>query len=222
MEPTHLKERMLLLKHLLCNSGVFGSVTFRGGNMRKPATAIFFAVLLVTSAIASSGQTPASKDARGSLAVVFKDGHSQSFSMADIVRIDFGTPAKIVFKDGHQQSLVLAETSRIEFNSSATGGPLIGKNHFLGKWKVGMGGGGDGHFLITLKADGEATKSVGSSHGTWTVVDGEARITWDDGWRDVIRRAGTGHEKVAHEPGTTFSDPSTNVADATRVDAEPI
>ena len=189
--------------------------------MRKPATAIFFAVLLVVSAIASSGQTPASKDTRGSLLVVFKDGHSQSFSMADIVRIDFGAPAKIVFKDGHQQSLVLADTSRIEFGAFGVAASPVGKNHFLGKWKVGVGDGG-GHFFITLKADGEATKTLGSSHGTWSVVDGEARITWDDGWRDVIRRAGTGHEKVAHEPGTNFSDPSTNVADATRVDAEPI
>ena len=189
--------------------------------MRKPATAIFF-VLLVVSAIASSGQTPTSKDARGSLVVVFKDGHSQSFSMADIVRIDFGAPAKIVFKDGHQQSLVLADTSRIEFGGSAVSAALVGKNHFLGKWRVGMGGGGGGHFFITLKADGEATKTVGSGHGTWTVVDGEARITWDDGWRDVIRRAGAGHEKAAHEPGTTFSDPPTNLADATRVDSEPI
>jgi hypothetical protein len=189
--------------------------------MRKPATAIFFAVLLVVSAIAGSGQTPASKDARGSLVVVFRDGHSQSFSMADIVRIDFGASAKIVFKDGHQQNLVLADTSRIEFGAFGVAGSPVGKNHFLGKWKVGVGDGG-GHFFITLKADGEATKTLGSSHGTWSVVDGEARITWDDGWRDVIRRAGTGHEKVAHEPGTNFSDPSTNVADATRVDAEPI
>jgi hypothetical protein len=190
--------------------------------MRKPATVIFIAVFLVLFAMASSGQTPASKDARGSMVVVFKDGHSQSFSMADVVRIDFGTPARIVFKDGHQQSLALSDASRIEFGASAVGGAVLGKNHFLGKWKVGMGGGGEGHFLITLKADGQATKTVGSSHGTWTVVDGEARITWDDGWRDVIRRAGTGHEKVAHEPGTSFSDASTNVADAVRVEGEPI
>jgi hypothetical protein len=141
--------------------------------------------------------------------------------MADIVRIEFGTPAKIIFKDGHQQSLALADASRIEFGTSAVGGSLMGKNHFLGKWKVGPGD-GVGHFFITLKADGEAAKTLGSSHGTWTIVDGEARITWDDGWRDVIRRAGTGHEKVAHEPGTTFSDASTNVAHAVRVDAEPI
>jgi hypothetical protein len=185
--------------------------------MRNSAKVVFFAVLLLASAVVSVGQ-----DSRGSLAVVFKDGHSQTFSIADIARIDFGAPAKIVFKDGHQQNLTLADTSRIEFGASAVGGALLGKNHFLGKWKVGMGGGAGGYFFITLKADGEATKTVGSRHGKWTVVDSEARITWDDGWRDVIRRAGTGHEKVAHEPGTNFSDASTNVADAVRADADPI
>ena len=189
--------------------------------MRKITKAVFFAAFLLASAIVSSGQSPASKDARGSLVVVFKDGHSQSFSLADIVRIEFSAPARIVFRDGHQQSLALNDMSRIEFGSSALGGSLMGKNHFLGKWKVGVGGGG-GHFFITLKADGEATKTIGANHGTWTVVDGGARISWDDGWHDVIRRAGTGHEKAAFEPGKTFSDEPTNVADATRIDGEPI
>ena len=25
-------------------------------------------------------------------------------------------------------------------------------------------------------------------HGKWVYVDGEARVTWDDGWQDVIRK----------------------------------
>ncbi|MGH9528862.1 MAG: hypothetical protein ACRD2S_02980, partial [Terriglobales bacterium] len=84
--------------------------------------------------------------------------------------------------------------------------------HFIGKWRVGDGGGGT--FLITLKRNGEANKSIGGTHGTWTAVDGEARITWDDGWHDVIRKAGNGYEKAAFEPGRTFSDSPSNVADA--------
>jgi len=189
--------------------------------MLNTLKAVFLGILALAFATASPGQSPASKDARWSLVVVFKDGHSQSFSLADIVRIEFSAPARIVFRDGHQQSLALNETSRIEFGSSAVGGSLMGKNHFLGKWKVGVGDGG-GHFFITLKADGEATKTIGANRGTWTVVDGEARISWDDGWHDVIRRAGTGHEKAAFGPGKTFSDEPTNVADATRIDGEPI
>jgi hypothetical protein len=189
--------------------------------MRRMIEAVFFAVFLLTSAIVSLGQSPVSKDTCGSLVVVFKDGHSQSFSLADILRIELNAPARIVFRDGHQQSLALSNTSRIEFGSPAVGGSLMGKNHFLGKWKVGVGDGG-GHFFITLKANGGATKTIGARRGTWTVVDGEARISWDDGWHDVIRRAGTGHEKAAFEPGKTFSDEPTNVADATRIDGEPI
>jgi hypothetical protein len=189
--------------------------------MLNTVKAVFLGILALAFATASPGQSSAPKDARGSLMVVFKDGHSKSFSLADILRIEFNAPARIVFRDGHQQSLALNDTSRIEFGSPAVGGSLMGKNHFLGKWKVGVGDGG-GHFFITLKADGDATKTIGARRGTWTVVDGEARISWDDGWRDVIRRAGTGHEKAAFEPGKTFSDEPTNVADATRIEGEPI
>jgi hypothetical protein len=53
------------------------------------------------------------------------------------------------------------------------------------------------------------------------MVDGEARITWDDGWRDAIRKAGDGYDKAAFEPGKTFSDSPSNVASAKK-NAEPI
>jgi hypothetical protein len=97
----------------------------------------------------------------------------------------------------------------------------MGRNHFVGKWKVGQGPGA-GDFYITLEANGEAHKTVGSDHGTWTVVDGEARISWDDGWHDAIRKVGTKHEKVAFEPGRSFSDDPTNVTDAVNTTAQPI
>src|SRR5260370_25884791 len=162
MELRGLRARILIVKLFLASGEA---------HMRRIIKAVFFAVFLLTSAIVSLGQSPASKDARGLLVVVFKDGHSQSFPLAGIVGIDLSAPARIVFRDGHQQSLALNDTSRIEFGSSAVGGSLMGKNHFLGKWKVGVGGGG-GHFFITLKDDGEATKTIGANHGTWTVVDG--------------------------------------------------
>ncbi len=186
---------------------------------------ILLAILALVFTTASEGQSSASSSnsnskARRSVTVVFEDGHRQSFPLADVARIEFKDPAEIVFKDGHRQSLPLSEAARIEFGTSAVSASPFGRNHFLGKWKVGIGTGG--HFYITLKSDGEARKTLGSGRGTWTVVDGEARISWDDGWHDVIRRAGTGHEKAAFEPGKTFSDEPSNVADATRVDAEPI
>jgi hypothetical protein len=54
------------------------------------------------------------------------------------------------------------------------------------------------------------------------VVDGEARIAWDDGWHDAIRKVGTKHEKVAFEPGKTFSDEPSNITDAVNTSPEPI
>src|SRR5260370_40091622 len=102
MELRGLMARILIVKLFLASGEA---------HMRRIIEAVFFAVLLLTSAIVSLGQS-ASKDARGLLVVVFKDGHSQSFSLADIVRIEFSAPARIVFRDGHQQSLALNDTSR--------------------------------------------------------------------------------------------------------------
>jgi hypothetical protein len=65
-----------------------------------------------------------------------------------------------------------------------------------------------------LQRNGEAKKDYGAAHGTWTVVDGEARITWDDGWHDAIRKTSAGYEKAAFGPGKSFSDTPSNVADA--------
>ena len=75
---------------------------------------------------------------------------------------------------------------------------------------------------ITLKSNGDATKSIGSTHGTWVVVDGEARIAWDDGWHDVIRKVGSKHEKFAYEPGKSLDDEPSNVTNAVNLEAQPI
>ena len=92
----------------------------------------------------------------------------------------------ITFKDGHQQSFPLSEVARIQFKSptKTTAVPLplpsLGSTgHFLGRWRCGDGGGRT--FIITLDRDGHATKSIGSSRGTWTVENGEAHVSWDDG-----------------------------------------
>ena len=53
-------------------------------------------------------------------------------------------------------------------------------------------------------------------------MDGEARIAWDDGWHDVIRKVGTKHEKVAFEPGKSLSETPNNVTNAVNTSAKPI
>jgi hypothetical protein len=127
----------------------------------------------------------------------------------------------IVFKDGHQQTISMADVARIEFKTASNAGrtSFAGRGRFLGKWKVGDGAGG--HFFITLEPSGDASKSMGTSHGTWTVVDGEARISWDDGWHDAIRKVGDKYQKAAFSPGTSFSDNPSNVADAVNTSPQP-
>ena len=132
----------------------------------------------------------ATEDARGSIVIVFKDGRKQSFRLAEIARIEFNSPA--------------VKTS-------------LGQGHFLGEWKVDDGIGRK--FDISLKPDGVARKTLGSSRGTWTVVEGEARISWEDGWHDVIRKVGSKYEKVAFSPGSSYSDHPSNVTEAIYTEA---
>lgn len=120
----------------------------------------------------------------------------------------------ITFKDGHQQTFSMSDIARVQYLGNAEA--YVAPDYFLGKWEVGDGN--SGTFLITLESNGEASKTLGASHGIWTVEGNEARISWDDGWHDAIRKVADGaHEKLAYYPGTAFSDQPQNVAKAQRV-----
>jgi hypothetical protein len=175
-------------------------------------------VLLLACAGVLASPNPSSADDRTSVVIVFKDGHHQSFTSAEIARIDLKTPAAIVYKDGRREKLS-ADIDRIEF-APAEAATMPGRPHFVGKWEVGEGNGGK--FIVTLDADGSARKTLGSPHGTWTFVDGQARITWDDGWQDVICKVGSRYEKRAHGPGTSFDDTPSNVTAARNMHPRPI
>jgi hypothetical protein len=157
------------------------------------------AVALTLSALALSsfafGQKKSSSpaDDQNSLVITFKDGRQKSYSMSDIARIEVTTPTRSAVR-------------------------TRGQNHFLGKWKVGDGAGST--FYITLKEDGVAEKTLGATHGTWVVVNNEARISWDDGWHDAIRKAGSGFEKAAYRH--KFTDDPDNVTKAEMVEPEPL
>lgn len=131
----------------------------------------------------------------------------------------------IVFKDGHRQSFHLADIARVEFPGASTadarataGSPSRG--HFFGKWEVGDGAGNN--FFITLKESGEAYRSLRSVYGKWVYINGEARITWDDGAQDVIRRVDGRDKKAAYGAGKSFTDEPDNVTDARNTTPRPI
>ena len=178
---------------------------------------IGFSAIVLLAFAAASASLAATAD-RNSVVIVFKDGHHQTLTVAEIARIDFKAPAVIIYKDGHREK-VSADIDHIEFGPPDN--PMLpGRAHFIGKWEVGDGSGNT--FFITLEADGNAKKTHGEEHGTWTLVDGEAHIAWDDGWHDAIRKVGSKHEKLAHEPGKSFDDPPSNVTAATNTDPRPI
>jgi hypothetical protein len=181
---------------------------------------VLLGIIIVALAIGSSGQA-VSRSGHGSLVVVMKDGHRQAIPVDEITKIEFKDVDIVVFRDGGQKSFHISETQSFEFDTSASRAFVSGRNHFVGKWRVGQGPGA-GDFYITLEVNGEAHKTIGANHGTWTVVDGEARIAWDDGWHDLIRKVGTKHEKVAFEPGKSFSEVPNNVTNAVNTTPEPI
>lgn len=161
----------------------------------RTLTFVFLLIATVATMAFAAKTSPA--DDQNSIVIVFKDGTQKKFAMADVARIEFTNP-----------------------KTQNTAG--VGQGRFFGKWKVGTGGGALGTFVITLDRDGEATKTLGGTHGRWVVVDGEARITWDDGWHDCIRRHGNKYEKVAYGPGKSFSDDPDNIATAEHTEANPI
>ncbi len=143
-------------------------------------------VIILAAPAAAPKDKPAKPDGQGSIVITFKDGRQQTFRLAEIARIEFSTPASSPLPPGSAR--------------------------FLGDWKVGDGVGGT--FTISLKVDGQATKSMGNSSGAWKVVGGEAQVSWDDGWHDVIRKVGNKYQKAAYEPGRSLSEEPSNVADA--------
>jgi hypothetical protein len=176
-------------------------------------------ILVFTFPSARAFPDPLPADEHNPIVIVYKDGHRQSLAGGEVQRIEIKAPASIVYKDGHREK-ISGGIERIEFSGSDMSSKMPGRAHFIGKWEVGEGNGG--RFFITLEADGDARKTLGSSHGTWTLIDGEARITWDDGWHDVIRKVDGKHEKRAYEPGKSFADAPSNVTSARNTQPKPI
>jgi hypothetical protein len=145
---------------------------------------------------------PASKSGAGTIVIVFKDGHRQSYSLSDVLRVEFPAPGEPAV-------------------TAAPAGPILpSRGHFIGKWEVGDGNGRT--FFITLEDNGDAKKSMGETHGRWVYVDGEARVSWDDGWQDAIRKVGSKYQKYAYGSGKSFTDTPDNVTSAQNTLPHPI
>jgi hypothetical protein len=167
--------------------------------MYKKVLVCALATLICLSGLKSFAKTPsASRTGSGTIVIVFKDGHRQSYSLADIDRVEFPGAATA---------------------ASDSAGTLL-PPRFIGKWEVGDGNGEN--FYITLQESGDAMRSLGGVHGRWVFEDGEARIIWDDGARDAIRKVGSRYEKRAFGNGKPFTDSPDNVTNARNTTPHPI
>ncbi|HEX3892602.1 MAG TPA: hypothetical protein VHW46_08520 [Terracidiphilus sp.] len=163
--------------------------------------AVLSAVTVLALAVPfAHGKMPEKKDSANAIVIVFKDGHRQTFNLADISRVEF------------------TGTGAVPGVSSNPEWPAHGR--YVGKWAVGDGNGNS--FTITLREDGNAMRSIGDIHGTWTYVNGDALINWDDGAKDAIRRAGSGFEKYAYSHDKSFGDEPDNVTKAQNTTPRPI
>jgi hypothetical protein len=167
--------------------------------MRKFIGCAGLAVLFL---LAGSGSFAApTKSGSGTIVIVFKDGHRQTFNLSDIDRVEF--PA-----------------SALANNSGPSNPEAPPRGHYVGKWECGDGTGSN--FYITLKDNGDAMRSIGDVHGRWEYINGEAHVTWDDGAQDAIRKVGSRYQKFAYRSGKSFSDEPDNVAGARLTTPRPI
>jgi len=132
----------------------------------------------------------------------------------------------IVFKDGHRQTVNLDSVERLEFPGAVPAGlintPGPSRARFFGKWEVGTGNGDN--FVIQLHEDGTAMRimnTIEHERGHWEYVNGEARVTWDDGWHDCIRRVNGEFKKFAYSESKTFESDPDNVTNARNLSQNP-
>ena len=171
--------------------------------MRKFIMIAGFTAVLSAAVSAGSAAPAPSKGNPGTIVIVFKDGHRQSFNLSDIERVEFP-----------------AAGNRVADEAPAGGVQLPPRGHYVGRWECGDGTGSN--FYIDLKENGEALRSIGNVRGRWEYVNGEARVTWDDGAQDAIRKTGSHYQKFAYEAGRSFADHPNNVTNARLTNPKPI
>ena len=171
--------------------------------MRRMIGVAGVAALLSVAVAGGFAKTPAAaKSGPAEIVIVFKDGHRQTFNLSDVARLEFGGGADVASEAG-------------------PAGPGVAlRGHFVGKWEVGDGSGGQ--FFITLDEDGDARRSLGNVRGKWVYTNGAALITWDDGAQDAIRKTGSLNQKFAYSKDKSFNDEPDNVTKARNVMPRPI
>jgi hypothetical protein len=89
-------------------------------------------------------------------------------------------------------------------------------SQFVGRWRIGDEKGQTASFF-TLTKSFDAKKSYAPTvTAKWEIVGNEARITWSDGWRDILRPQKGSVLKIAFQPGTSWDEKPANTQRAVK------
>jgi sulfatase modifying factor 1 len=128
----------------------------------------------------------------------------------------------------HDRGAVVPPATPLSYGSPRSAGPPVPiadavvrddltsrRDEFAGRWRIVANNGATACFF-TLDQSFSARKShVPTATAKWEIVGDEARITWSDGWRDILRPQEGGRVlKIAFGPGTSWNAPPANVQTA--------
>ncbi|MDZ4684521.1 MAG: hypothetical protein SH850_05480 [Planctomycetaceae bacterium] len=95
------------------------------------------------------------------------------------------------------------------------------RDRFIGRWRI-IDEKGATAFYLTITKSLQAQKShAPTATGKCELIGDEARITWSDKWRDLLRPHNSSVQKVAFSPTTSWDDPPANVQRAVKESDDP-
>jgi hypothetical protein len=100
--------------------------------------------------------------------------------------------------------------------SQTSGNRAMPASRFVGRWRL-VNDKGVAAAYFTLTPSRRAKKDhVPDATATWEIVGNDGRITWSDGWRDVLRAQEDETIVITFRPGTSWDDPPHNTLRAIR------
>jgi hypothetical protein len=89
---------------------------------------------------------------------------------------------------------------------------------FVGRWQISRDDKtGERPFVVTLSKSFEAHKTNGPGvKGKWELIGDEVRITWSDGWSNILRQRDGRAIIMGFKPGTDWNDSPFNTLSATK------
>jgi hypothetical protein len=120
-----------------------------------------------------------------------------------------GGSTKTVFVVGP----VVASKPEAQEKPTDKGTMIRGARDFVGRWRI-VDDKGVTSCYFTLSASAAKKSHAPKVTAKWELVGKEARITWSDGWKDILRPQKDGVLKIAFGPGTSWDDKPANTQHA--------